>query len=277
MRASVPVPQSASWPSSFVKVDDVPAALDGVVVLDTRDAKSFRHGHLAGATRVDWLKLRDGWLRTGRLDDDTARLARKLAATGVDDERRVLVVGAGRRGWGEEARIAWTLVYLGHARTAILDGGVDAWTGAGRALTVDVARPRPGTFTPRPVPALRATKGDVAAASGSGVQIVDARTGAEVDGARRYFEARGGHVPGAAHLEWSALLDDAGRLRSKDDVVALLIGAGVDPARPVVAYCTGGVRSAMVVMALRAHGLVAANYDGGFWEWSADPRMPVAR
>src|ERR1039457_4753559 len=38
------------------------------------------------------------------------------------------------------------------------------------------------------------------------------------------------------------------------------------------AYCTGGVRSALLAVLLEARlGIVAANYDGSLCEWSADP------
>lgn len=262
------------WPGLFVAVDDVPASLDGVVVLDARSKALFRGGHLPGAARVDWTRLRDGWLRTGRLDDDAARLAAKLAKKGVDDDRRVLVVGA-RPSWGEDARVAWTLLHLGHPAVAVLDGGVEAWRAAGRALVVDEVPARGGTFSPRPVPSWRATKQDAIEAVRGAAQVVDARSRAEYEGATPFFEKRGGRLPGALHLPHDVLLDASGRLRR--DVVDVARDHGVDPARPVVAYCTAGVRSAVVALALRAHGVDARSYDGSFWEWSADRSLDVVR
>jgi thiosulfate/3-mercaptopyruvate sulfurtransferase len=270
------------WPARYVAVDDVPVTLvddDGrpITVLDARKRGAFAARHLPGAARVDWMDLRDGRLRTGRVDDDERRLAKKLARLGVDDDHRVLVVGA-RPSWGEDARVAWTLLYLGHRAVAVLDGGVDAWTRAGRPLVVDgrwfARRPARGTFTPRVDPAWRAVKDDVVAAvRAGGAQIVDARSRAEYDGATPYWEARGGRLPGAIHLPHDALFDAAGRVRA--DVVAVARAAGVDPARPVLAYCTGGVRSAAVALALRERGVDARNYDGSFWEWSADRALPL--
>ena len=38
----------------------------------------------------------------------------------------------------------------------------------------------------------------------------------------------------------------------------------------------GGVRSAYVWAGLRSLGLThVRNYDGSFWEWAADPSLPV--
>ena len=53
---------------------------------------------------------------------------------------------------------------------------------------------------------------------------------------------------------------------------ALLKGRGIVPDQKVVAYCTGGIRSAWVVVVLAhlGYGRVA-NYAGSMWEWSAEP------
>jgi len=45
---------------------------------------------------------------------------------------------------------------------------------------------------------------------------------------------------------------------------------------PVVTYCTGGVRSALLAVLLEARlGIVAANYDGSLWEWSSRDDLPL--
>jgi rhodanese-related sulfurtransferase len=50
----------------------------------------------------------------------------------------------------------------------------------------------------------------------------------------------------------------------------LLGGAGeLDPARPVVAYCTVGARSEVAKHLLRARGFEAYNLEGGLKSWLA--------
>jgi thiosulfate/3-mercaptopyruvate sulfurtransferase len=259
----------------FVSVDEAGELLArGATVLDAREARDFRAGHLPGARRVDWKDFRDGWGRTGRLGDDGAALAARLSALGVDGARPVVVYGAAQRGWGEEGRIAWMLAYLGHPQARILDGGFAAWREAGRPIAAgdEERRPPPGRFSAHPVGGLRA---DLAAAGADGAQLLDVRSRAEYDGATPWGEARGGHLPRARHLEWSRLLDEAGRLRPAAEVRALVVRAGLDPARPVIVYCTGGVRSAHAWAALTAAGVSARNYDGSFWEWARHRELPV--
>lgn len=221
----------------------------GATVLDTRGSLAWVRGHLPGAVRVDWRIGTVGGLLSGKLGPPEA-VAADFAALGVDRARPVLVVGAWTAGWGEEGRIAWDLLYLGHPEVRVLRGGMDAWRGPVEHLG---RSPRPGDFTATVHPELRAD-----AASLRGATLLDVREPEEFAGARKYGEARGGHLPGARNLPWKQLVDDPSA-----------------PPGPLVVYCTGGVRSAMAWLLLTDAGRAVANYDGSFWEWSRDERLPV--
>jgi rhodanese-related sulfurtransferase len=81
--------------------------------------------------------------------------------------------------------------------------------------------------------------------SGDDAQIVDVRESAEV---------AGGMIPGAKHV---ALGELAGRL---DDL---------DRARPVIAICRSGRRSAAAADQLSAAGFTAYTVPGGMLDWTA--------
>lgn len=56
-----------------------------------------------------------------------------------------------------------------------------------------------------------------------------------------------------------------------------LLELGLKPDRPVITYCTGGVRSAEAFWMLRAIGFKdVKNHGGSFWERAADRTRPVA-
>lgn len=254
-----------------------------VTVLDVRGWWAYRQGHVPGAVRVSWLDYRNGRGRTGKLPVDLAAVARDLARKGVDGGRPVVVYGRARDGWGEEGRVAWTLAFLGHPRVTVLDGGWTAWRAAGGTVERGVPRPTPGHFEAHPRPAMRATADDVAATLttaplGRAAVVLDTRSTAEWEGARRYWPARVGHIPGAVHLEWRDLLDGTGRIDRSPAQRARLATLGLTPDRPVITYCVAGVRSGEAFWALRALGFRdVRNYDGSWYEWAADPRRPVAR
>jgi thiosulfate/3-mercaptopyruvate sulfurtransferase len=273
---------SAVLASLFVSPEQAQQLIEkGATVLDSRD-RGFFWGHLPGARPIHWMDYRDGMGRTGRLPKDLDRLARRLAELGVREEQPVLVYGDAEQGFGEEGRIAWMLAYLGHPRVFVLDGGIAAWRRQGRALFrgFAAAAPAGASFQPHVQAELRADKQAVQAALGRpGAVVLDVRTDAEWGGATPYFEARGGHIPGAQHMEWRRLLDPQGQLRPAAELKALLAPLGVSlsaPPEEIIVYCTGGVRSAHVWAALRSLGLARVrNYDGSFWEWAADRSLPV--
>lgn len=258
---------------------------EGATVLDARD-KGFFWGHLPGARPIHWLDYRDGWGRTGKLTTDVAELARRLGELGVSEARPVIVYGDAQSGFGEEGRIAWMLAYLGHPQVFVLDGGVKAWRQQGGPLQRGFGKGaalRTG-FHPQLRTELRADKAAVQAALGRADTVVlDVRTAAEWHGATPYLEARGGHIPGARHLDWRTLLSAQGELRPVAELRALLQQVGIhppgvsaSPPQEIIVYCTGGVRSAYVWAGLRSLGLLnVRNYDGSFWEWAADRSLAV--
>ena len=263
----------------FVDVAEARALVaEGATVLDARGSAA-KAPFLPGARLVEWTDLREGRLRSGRLaSPDRVRAA--LAARGVRADRPVLVYGAADRGWGEEGRLWWTLRYLGHPRVRILDGGVQAWL---RAEGPTAAEPAPelasaprwkGEVQVR----LRADTEQVRLGPGHpNVRVIDARTREEYEGATPYLSARGGHVPGARLLSWRDLLAPDGRLKPEPELRRLLAAYGLAPGQRVIAYCTGGVRSAFLIAALAHLGFDdVANYDASWWAWSADPELPAA-
>ncbi len=254
------------------------AARDAFTLLDARSASAYNRGHIPGAVRISWLDYRDSWGRTGRLPEDLGKLAKRLAALGISSSRAVVVYGDAHEGWGEEGRIAWMLRYLGHTQVHVLDGGYAAWQAAEGSVTRAAPPVEAGQFDLQTQPELRASADDVARARSRGAMVLDTRTEDEFNGSRRYFPARTGRIPGAVHLEWSDLLKADGELDRSPEAMRRLHRLGLTPDREIIAYCVGGVRSAFVVLALRELGFTnVRNYDGSWYEWSADRSRPVER
>lgn len=216
---------------------------EGATVLDARGRVDFVRGHIPGAQRLDWRVGTEGGFTSGRLGDPQVAAA-AFAAAGVQRNNSVLVVGGWDAGWGEEGRLAWDLLYLGHPEVRVLRGGMSTWLGPTDHLP---RSPTPGDFVATPRPDFRGSTREP-----GGRLLVDVREPDEFAGAQHYGEARGGHVPGARSLPWKQFLSG---------IPALEKG-------PVLLYCTGGVRSAMVWVILKDAGWDVVQDDGGWWDYA---------
>lgn len=251
----------------------------GALLLDARAADQYAAGHVPGAVAVQWQMFSaPGDAERGRLHDDDGVLQAAVDGLGVRADVPIRVVGDPVLGWGEDGRIVWTLRTLGHDAVALVDGGHAALVGAGLSETVDPGRAPAADFTIErrgdwsiETEALRTLVAEGAVERGA-VVVVDAREAREYAGETPYGEARGGHVPGAVHLHYKALLTGQGFLRPRPELEAALADRGIARGAPVVVYCTGGVRSGWFVAALTALGFEdVRNYPGSMWAWAAGP------
>ena len=241
-------------------------------VLDTRGKKDWAAGHVAGSMPIKWQHFaRSKAPHKGELSRDDAALTKKLQRLGVSESKPVLVVGKPPKNWGEDGRIVWMLRTLGHPKAALVSGGQDALEKAGLAMTKKRAKRQMGDFVVDRTGEYAIDRGELRKKyKAKDVVVVDTREKREYAGKTPYGESRGGHVPGAKHLYYTDLMDSKGGLLPKAKLQKKLKSLGITPDKQVVAYCTGGVRSAWLVAVLADLGYPnVANYAGSMWEWSA--------
>ena len=116
-------------------------------------AQAYAQGHIPGALHADLNRDLADLGKTGQgrhpLPDSDA-FAATLGRWGIAPDTQVVVYDAAD-GSMAAARLWWLLRLIGHARVAVLDGGVAAWQAAGLALTteqpvVEPLPPYPGRF-----------------------------------------------------------------------------------------------------------------------------------
>jgi thiosulfate/3-mercaptopyruvate sulfurtransferase len=264
----------------LVDVDSVPS---DAVLVDTRLAltgptgrERYDAGHVPGASYLD-------------LDDDLAappgpggrhplphhdRFVTAVRRAGISRGSTVVVYDEGPG--TAAARLWWLLRDHGHDDVLVLDGGLAAWTAAGRPVSTEPVAPEPGDWTGEPghLPVVEAD--DVTAVARDGV-LIDVRAAERFRGEVEPIDPVAGHVPGAVNAPLTGNTDETSRLRPDAELRARFAALGVVDGAPVAAYCGSGVTATQTLLALRLAGFDdAALYPGSWSGWITDPTRPVA-
>lgn len=252
-----------------------------LVILHVGDKAGYDAGHLPGARLVEARSLaaapQEGGLSLQL--PSAADLETALEALGIGDASRI-VVYMGKDSLSAVTRIAFTLDYAGlGGRTLVLDGGLPAWTAAGKAVTSEVPPPPvPGALTLAPRPDAVADLAWMRAHAGkTGTVVIDARntqfyTG-ESDNNGRI--ARPGHVPGAVSAPYDTFVREDGTFRSRAELEAALKAAGATEGTTIATYCHIGQQATVPYFVARMLGYDVRLFDGSYEEWARTPDAPV--
>lgn len=262
-RTSVEIPGVYVHPEVFADADWVAAHLDdpSVRIVDAR-VGGYSAGHIPGAVFVDVF----GELCCPSDIMDAEPFAALMGTLGIGDDTTVVVYGTTSSIWG--ARLWWALRYYGHDQAKLLDGGLAAWEAEGLPLETDAPVVEPATFTAEVQPGWRVTMDEVRTAiDDPATSIVDALPP---------FSYTSGHIPSAISLPVEDTLDATGAVKGAEELAAMLMAAGLDPAQRTITYCGGGYAGAFDAAVLELMGFEdIAMYDGALAEWTSDPSNPV--
>lgn len=269
--------------SPVIQINELASiAKNELVLLDTRSSWKFLLSHIPGARRIDrWQNFTtrvNG--AAGILIEDKKFLAGKLGELGIDYSKTIVIYGAAIDKWRTDGRFFWMFKYLGFKKVAILEGGIDKWKRNNMQVDRGTADDFSGAeLSPDEIKFDRSVHADqtwISKRLGSkSIALIDTRAKSEYEGDTPYGSPRGGHIPGAIHLDWRDFFTDKGALKKTSTLKSILNKSGINPQQETVVYCTGGVRSGMSFLVLQRLGYKVRNYDGSWWDWSRNPSLPV--
>jgi thiosulfate/3-mercaptopyruvate sulfurtransferase len=270
-----------------MNLDNIPLILDaedvakllgaeGVVVVDLSNEPAYESGHIPGAVRIEAADLSDSRPPVMGLLPPEAEIGRLLSEAGIRPDSHVIACDG--ENTLKACRFLWTLDVIGHRRFSLLNGGLNAWIDAGYELDDAPPNVTPSEYPVRYGTDHVADKDYILAhLNDPDVIILDARSEIEYNGVDRRA-ARGGHIPGARHLDWSHTIIGGGdfRFRPVDEVRALLFHEGVYTDKEVIVHCQTHMRSSHTYILLKALGFERIRgYPGSWSEWGNDPQAPI--
>jgi thiosulfate/3-mercaptopyruvate sulfurtransferase len=224
--------QRSEPPAMLVQPQELQKKLHevGLRILDARPQADYGKSHIPSAVWVDV----KAWAALGKKQGgfhDAEAWGETVGRLGIRHDSHVVVYGSSLP---DTARIWWTLKYLGLRDVGLLDGGWQLWTGEKRPTETSSPHVESVTFEPR-FQADRLEEIDSLKKSlrSDKVTVVDTRSTDEFTG-KDVRGKRGGHIPGAKHLEWKEMLAGDGRFKTPEQLRALFRQRGIEPEQTAV-------------------------------------------
>ncbi|MBK8174574.1 MAG: sulfurtransferase [Rhodospirillales bacterium] len=284
------MPNSFTNPNSLCTIDELEKLLyapcvrilDGSFFLPNSGRNphdGYVQAHIPGARFFDIDQICDLTNPLPHMLPTAEAFATAVGALGIGNADRVIVYD--QPGSFAAARVWWTFQVFGHANVAVVDGGLPAWIAAGLPVSDTCLAIEPVEYTACFDGSKVRGRADVLAAiSNPSLQIVDNRPASRYAGRdpEPRPTTRRGHVPGSHSLPFGEFLDAGrhGAWRPKSELTAAFARAGIDPSRPMIAYCGSGVSACTTAFAAHLLGFDTVSvYDGSWSEWGNSDAAPV--
>lgn len=266
---------SISWLEKNIKDNK------NLVIIDGRSDKDYNNGHIPGAINVAWQSLaqmngKAGDKDWGNLISDKEALSKVLENLSINEQSQV-VVYANKGGWGEDGRIVWCLQRAG-IDARMLNGGFDLWAKESKEISKETKNNVVADFKVEEINNNVNITTDELKKEIKDVKIIDTREEDEYKGATKFGEARGGHLPGSINIAFNKLYNEDGTIKSNDEIDKIMKENKIEKTDKIVTYCTSGIRSAHMALALKNAGYDnVRNYDSSYYEWAADKNNEVVK
>ncbi len=241
------------------------------------DRAGYAEAHIPGAVFVDW---QVDIVEPGSPSNDIAspkRFSDLMGRLGVDSKTRVIVYDNAASMFA--ARLRWCLLYYGHEKVSILDGGWSKWLVERRPTESACPEIPAKTFVPRVNPRLKSDADQILCAlEEKSLQLIDVRSPAEFSGETSRANIVG-HIPTAVNLPRKFLVADDMTLKPVGELKKNFAELGLRmDAEDTVLYCNSGVSACYGMLAMEMGGAQNLRiYDGSWKEWGNDKSKPIAR
>lgn len=235
--------------------------------------EDYLSAHIPGARFLDIDAVSDRSNPAPHMLPSAGDFASAMERIGIGSADRIVVydnspIRTAARGW-------FMFRHFGVRDVAILDGGFQKWVAEGRPVESGEAEQRQVRFEAAERPDEVVTKQQIL--GGLSLPLVDARGPARFAGSEADPRpgVAAGHIPGARNVPFSAIYNEDGTFKSREELRKLFDTAGANAAEPFVASCGSGVTANALIFAAHLIGNDGAKlYDGSWSEWGADPATP---
>ena len=274
---------SSLSPELVLQTSQLDTLLDqaNILLVFIGSEEAFRDAHIPGSQHIRPSELVCGIAPAAGKIADADDLAFLFSRIGLNDNSIVIAYDDEGGGWA--GRLIWTLDVIGHTHYHYLDGGLVAWLGEKRKTENGPTdnelkkSAEPSNFDIEINSALIVTADNIIESLNDDDFIVwDARSPQEYSG-EKVLAARGGHIPGAANINWLDLMDRNNFLRLKPLAIikTMLADKNLTAEKTIVTHCQSHHRSGLTYLVGKILALNIKAYDGSWSEWGNLTNTPI--
>ena len=280
------LPLSLATASDLVSVNWLEARLtqSDIVIVDLRDHDSYSAGHIPSAINLPLASITRNKNDIPGFVETPKHFKKIIENLGINNQDTLVLYGD----WSflDSMRAYWVFDFYGHTRSKVLDGGYQSWLSKKPSQVSKEVLPREkSNYMVEIQPEVITTKFRTFMASKSDeFVIIDGRAQTQFNG-EKSLTKRKGRIPNAINLPWFDLIDNRelddkyDHLKTPStlkDIEALKSRLSIIPKdKNIILYCNGGQESSVIYFSLKELGIHSSVYDGSWFEWSADEKMPV--
>ncbi len=248
-----------------------------LVIVDLCNQALYNQKHVPGAVHLPGNALVAGTPPVPGVHPGVEQLNKVANYLGIDGSKHVILYDDEGGGWA--GRLAWSLDLLGLSNWSYLNGGIVSWIKEGFATETEANQPQSiDTNTASGfinTDAIISKHQIIASLGNDDFAVWDARSPGEYSGTM-VRAARGGHIPGAINLEWTALMNQEQNLRIRDNAQQILDSSGLGKDKTIATHCQSHHRSSFTYMLARILGYKnISGYDGSWAEWGNSEDTPI--
>jgi thiosulfate/3-mercaptopyruvate sulfurtransferase len=239
--------------------------------------KEYAEAHIPGSGYIDIkADLSDPNARWRYMMPEPDTLVAAFARHGVGKGMRVVLYDSNSMMWA--ARTWWLLRAIGFDNAAVLDGGLQRWRATGESLC-----DKPCAYQEAKVFTLGRTRNllvdqdaVLSALEQSDTGVVNALTREQFNGGGIHY-GRPGRISGSVCVSARELTDEeTGLVKAPAELRRMFAEAGIDPLKPTLCYCGGGIAATLDAFVLSLLGAKNVTvYDASLQEWAMDASLPM--
>lgn len=245
-------------------------------IVDARSEEAYLKGHIKGAVNIPVSDTFNPVKNTDRVAN-LKHISELFSNAGIKKEQSVVIYDGNT--YIDAGRLFWVFEVYGHKNVKLLDGGIKGWAlFSNQPLNQIIEKPQKTNYVPSIESERYITKFSMRLAlDDKNKVILDARTNKEFKGVES-IAIRSGHIPNAINIPWDENFIEINGIKMLKPIEDLkqIYDAELKGKR-VFLYCNKGKQSSFSYAILRQLGHDAAHYDGSWYEWGNDEKLPISK